>query len=295
MFLTAFDPDLLIYSEAHWRTRQHCFYKRAGALAEHRDANRYYGQSIAISHELAALVYQSFPWHDSYRSIPELRDLRQFVLEDLGRVCKIMHRPRASEVTFQPEGVTCVKISDDEVIELWKDLLAVCLDREVALGVDFQIATWPSAIVTSGCDHLRLSIFCQSACESHRIPLVWSGASWKRRLRFRDFWPDLHRCVELYSQASIAGLGTRGSKTPVAFDCTDDFWKSVSKFCQPTMRHRLIKAVSKKVHGIHDATLGDERIGSLRRFRVTKFWRVHYRDLGDRIVLDEFGPHDMGI
>ena len=141
--------------------------------------------AIAISHQLAALVYQSFPWHTSAsRSSPELRDLRQFILEDLSRVCVIMHRPRACEVTFQPEGVTCEKISDKEIIERWKDLIVACLDREVTLGVDFQIATWPSAVVASGgCDQLLVSIVCQSACESHCIPLVWSSRELEESIR----------------------------------------------------------------------------------------------------------------
>ena len=82
---------------------------------------------------------------------------------------------------------------------------------------------------------------------------------------------------------------------PIPFECTDGFWKSVDDYCQPNMRHLLVKAIAKKVYGILDASLHDEPLGQIRRFRVTTFWRVHYYELDDRLVLEEFGEHNMGL
>ena len=42
--------------------------------------------------------------------------------------------------------------------------------------------------------------------------------------------------------------GVRGQ--PIPFECTDGFWKSVDDYCQPNMRHLLVKAIAKKVYGI---------------------------------------------
>ncbi len=44
-----------------------------------------------------------------------------------------------------------------------------------------------------------------------------------------------------------------------------------------------------------DKGLGDEAFKSLRRFRVSRFWRVHYRIEKGSVILLEFGPHDMGM
>ena len=53
------------------------------ALALHRRQIRKYNQQLAISDSIRAIVYECFPWNASYKSIPELHDFRQFVLEDL--------------------------------------------------------------------------------------------------------------------------------------------------------------------------------------------------------------------
>ena len=71
--------------------------------------------------------------------------------------------------------------------------------------------------------------------------------------------------------------------------------KSLDELCNSSTRKAFIKALSKKVYGIHDAGLKDESFKRVRRFRVTSFWRVHYRIVGGSIVLEEFGPHNMGM
>ena len=132
--------------------------------------------------------------------------------------------------------------------------------------------------------------------EVHRIPLVWDEVSWDASLESQNFWPDLEKCVEIYFRSNPGMQSYRQAREhPVPFTCTDAFWKSVQDYCDPTMRRLLIKAIAKKVYGILDSKLNDEPIGDLRRFRVTLFWRVHYRQCGDNIVLEEFGPHDIGL
>lgn len=295
MLLTAIDPDLLIYDEHDWQTRQEHFFQRVNALSLHRSLNREYGQRIAMSDELVAIVYQAFPWSHTYRGVAELRDLRQFILEELGRVYTISSPAVADSVTLRPEDLTCGRSSVPGVRESWRTLLRTCIGLEDTSEVGLQVATWPLVVQEAECEELFVSIVCQSKNVDYRLPLVWDTASWHSRLGFQDFWPDLHKCVDSYAQSNFARYESRRTRVALSFDCTDKFSRSVVRLCQPPIRHLLIKALAKKVHGIHDVRLHDEALGELRRFRVTRFWRVHYRDLGERILLHEFGPHDMGL
>ena len=55
----------------------------------------------------------------------------------------------------------------------------------------------------------------------------------------------------------------------------------------------MIESLTKRVYGVFEG-LGDEQIErNKRRFRVTYFWRIHYRIEDDHMVLLAFGPHDM--
>jgi len=130
----------------------------------------------------------------------------------------------------------------------------------------------------------------------YHLPLVWDDDSWAIQLVTLEWWPDLSRCVELHFRTNP---GMRhypvAREQPIPFECTDAFWKSVDRFCRDKQKRRsLIEALTKRVYGILDASLGDEPFGEVRRFRVTDFWRVHYREEHDRLVLEEFGPHSMG-
>ena len=293
VLLTAIDPDLIIYDVNDWKVRQADVFARARSLALHREINRNYGQAIAMSDELSAMVYQSFPWSHIYKNIGALRDLRQFMFEDLSRSFTVTHHIRSHNVCLRPADLTCTSAPASSVRNCWKELLSACIEQINTLGIDVQVATCESAVESAHCDELVVSIVSHSKATDHTLPLVWDRASWHRRLSFQDFWPDLPRCVELYFQSNVAIFNWKATSKPIGFECTDEFWQSVHRLCQPLMRHLLVKAVTKRVYGIRDAALHDEALGALRRFRVTRFWRVHYRDYGDRIVLDEFGPHDM--
>ena len=106
----------------------------------------------------------------------------------------------------------------------------------------------------------------------------------------------MQRCIELHFRTNPGMRDyAEARERPMPFECTDAFWRSVERFCQgEQLRRSLITALTKRAYGILDVSLGDESLGEIRRLRVTDFWRVHYREEGDRLVLEEFGPHSIG-
>ena len=290
------DPALLIYEQEHWQTRQPHFYGRITALTLHRRIIRQYSQQIAMSDELASLVYQSFPWNDEFKSIGELRDFRHFIFEELARVHSVGRTRKASDISLKPDGLTCEHVGITEIFDAWKELLCACVEDGGSTEFDTQIATWETPTHTDRPLTITLAIDDMAVRENYHIPLVWDEDSWANGLAAQDSWPDLQRCVEFYFMAN-PGLRSYTSvrDEPIPFEWTDGFWKSVDDLCGPKMRDLLVKAIAKRVYGILDASLHDEPLGQMRRFRVTDFWRVHYRDIGDRIVLEEFGEHDIGL
>ena len=292
MFLSAVDPALLIYQLEHWQSRQSHFFIRIKALALHHRFTRQYSQQIAISNQMASIVQESFPWDESFRTIPELRDVRRFILDEFARAYFISSSRGANEITVRSSGATSEYVDNDLVRDAWKELLFACSEEEKRSALDAQVATWE----ISESQAIVITVGEGSKSEEHRLPLVRNERDWVSRLNAQDHWPELQRCVDLYFGANLAMqhyLNVR--EQPIAFECTDQFWRSIGGRCEVRMRHPLIKAIAKKVYGILDAKLGDESFGHIRRFRVNDFWRVHYRDTGDGIVLEEFGRHDMGF
>ena len=296
MLLSALDPALLMYQQEHWQTRQSHFFSRIRALFMHRRIVRRHNQQIAISIELAALVQQFFPWREDYKTIGELRDLRQFLLEELGRAYYVENTREAEEITLQPANLTCEHIDALSVIDAWKQLLCAYAEQEANSEFDVQVATWECPVNLVDSQSVTVSVNDGTGNEDHHLPLVWDEDSWANRMVSEDSWPDLRICVERYFQAN-SGMKSYPDlrPNPIEFEWTDAFWKSVEDFCQPRMRQLLVKAIAKKIYGILDSKLHDESLGTFRRFRVTSFWRVHYREFGSRIILEEFGEHDMGL
>ena len=295
MLISALDPSLLIYQEEHWRNREaHCF-DRVRALTLHRRIIRNHSQGIAMSNRLVSIVYQSFPWADNFKHFSELRDLRQFILDDLTRAHYIS-ASEFGEVSLEPDECTCQHVSNPEVTVAWKELLWGCIEDAMSSQFDAQIATWQTPDASPQHKSISLHIDQKGHDEIHDFPLVWDENSWTQRLACQDAWPDLKRCVELYFLSSPAMQNHSGIRdNPVPFTCTDTFWKSVNDLCEPQMRLLLVKALAKRVYGMLDRGLHDEPFRQVRRFRVNLFWRVHYQDLGNEIVLDEFGEHDIGM
>ena len=296
VLLSALDPALLVYQRQHWQTGQQHFVSRIRALALHRATIRKHNQLIAMSNNVRALVYQCFPWNHEYKTIGELRDLRQFVLEELIRVHDVTETKKADCVSLQPRNLTCRYVENVSVLAAWKDLLCACVEEAANSKFDVQVATWETPVLLENSQSLVVSVSSNAVAEDHNLPLVWDENSWAKQLYREDSWPDLQRCVEYYFSADFEMQRyPRVTVNPIPFEWTDSFWKSVEDLCQPQMRRLLVKAIAKRVYGILDSSLGDERLGPIRRFRVTRFWRVHYRQLTNRIVLEEFGEHDMGL
>lgn len=293
MLLSAIDPTLLIYNYEDWQTRKsHCF-SRFTALTLHRGMFKQYGQKMAMSSTFASLIYQHFPWNDC--SVSELRDLRRFILEDLTRAYYLStDAEAASEAELQPTGVVCMYIEAPEVIDAWKELLCGCVDDAISAEFDSQIATWDTPSLREHCGPMTLTI--HDSEQVYHLPLVWDDDSWAAQFVPLGSWPDLHHCVELHFKTTPSMRSYPGVRQqPIPFKWTDAFLKSVEQRCKNEhLRRSLIKALTKRVYGILDAALGDEPLGSIRRFRVTDFWRVHYREESGQLVLEEFGPHDIG-
>ena len=296
MLLSLLDPALLVYDEEHWREGHSHFADRISALALHRRLLRQYNLPMAISVDLAAMVQQIFPWAAAYKSISELRDVRRFMIEDLVRARYIHPSVPAENVSLTPADLTCKHAEIEDVLAAWKELLCACVEQEGSSEFDVQVATWEEPVRQVNSQAITVTINKGEASELFFLPLVWDETSWVNRMDSQDSWPDLHRCVEIYFQANF---GMRSypqcREHPIPFEWTNGFWKSVDDYCNPRMRQLLVKAIAKRVYGILDAKLHDEPLGQLRRFRVTDFWRVHYRQLEDRIVLEEFGEHNIGL
>lgn len=298
MLLSLIDPDLMIYEQEHWLDGHHHFFERIEALLLHRTFIRSNSLQIAISVDLAAAVYQAFPWNSAHRHVYELRDLRQFVLEDLHRA-SYLAEGEAEQATIEPDSVTCQHVRNDTASSSWKGLLAGCVEKEATSEFDFHIATHADSNVEP-IKSLNVTIYNGGEGLSHQFPLIFNKDDWTVILASVDPWPDLEKCVEQYFLTNPGMQMLQGIKNPPdQFECTDSFLHSVNSLCTTTnTRQALIKAVAKRVYGVLDSGLHDEYLrgsGETRRFRVTEFWRIHYRRVGGIIVLEEFGEHNIGI
>ena len=296
MLVSAIDPTLLIYSRDSWYYSQDNFFDRIKALALHRNNIRKYDQRVMISYDMAGLVQQGFPWKDDYKAIGAMRDLRQFILEEFIRARFVSKTREASEISLKPKSLTCWYILDTAILDAWKEMLCASVEEDSDSDIEPQIATWEMPIKFEKAQSVTVTTMAKGGSRDFFVPLVWDDSSWAFRLNAQESWPDLHRCVELYAKANVGiQIYLTSKEQPIPFEYTPKFWKSVEDICQPDMRHLLVKSIAKKVYGILDSGLRDENVGQFRRFRVSDFWRVHYQDFGNKIVLEEFGQHDMGI
>jgi hypothetical protein len=299
MFLATLDPALLIYSYDHWQARAwHCF-ERCKALALHCRVVRKYEQRIAMSSEFAALVQESFPWNESFRGFSQLRDLRQFIFQDLQRAYYVDAQANG-ETGLEPDDVVCQEVEDSTVIDAWERLLRGCVDEAVLEEFEPVVATWETESLQCNTE-IVLTIITNlergSDVEVYHFPLIWNDDTWATHLATQDWWPDLHRCVELCFKTNPGMRDYPEARDdPIPFDWTQEFYRSLARFCvDRNLRRRLIEALTKRVYEILDASLGDEPLGDMRRLRVTDFWRVHYYEEGDQLILEEFCRHDTGI
>ena len=136
MLLSIFDPDLLMYDHNDWLTEQQHVSRRMQVLAMHQRFVLRNSFSIAMSAEMEALMFEWFPWGERFKTLPDFRDFRQFILERLPRMMHHITRTKeADEITLEPNDVTCRYIDDPRVINIWKEL--VCAAAESRTG--FQL------------------------------------------------------------------------------------------------------------------------------------------------------------
>lgn len=302
MLLSAVDPALLFYrlEECHAQ-EQHCL-GRYEALMLHLDVSQRYGQGIALSCELEALMSQSFPWDGRWRDVEQLRDFAQVLLERLPRLRRYVDDDSAGiaarEAILEPAEVVCRGVGVPEVVDAWMRLLCLCVSERVLADCAPQIATWDDGSLPRCPERILLTLCApQAQGDAHTFcfPAVWDRDSWARQLCTQAWWPNLHRCVELHFATNRALRDFPGVREqPISFEVTRTFERSLERYCQlDRLRRALVEALTKRVYGVLDRALGDEPFGGVRRFRVTRSWRVHYREEGPTLVLEEFGPHDM--
>lgn len=289
MLHSAIDPALLIYKQEDWQNRaSHCF-SRFGALMLHRRLMRQYNQRIVFTDEYASKVQLAFPWAYASRDIEELRDLRRFILEDLGSA-QYVDCEATNQATLEPNDLTCKFVDDPEVLDIWKQLLLCCLSEMEHSEFDVQVATWQEGHESSQTQFLAIA----ADNEAHHLPLVWNEGTWAKQLASQNAWPDLQMCVELYFMSN-PGMSNHpmARQHPTPFGYTEAFLKNVADTGQAHLQQAVVKAITKLVYGILDSGLHDEPYDDMRRIRVTDFWRVHYIEQGGSLRLEKFGRHDM--
>ena len=257
---------------------------------------RKYGQRFVVSQNYLSSVYESFPWNPTYKNIPEMRDLRRFVLEELGKAYWADAEGIQGTTSLRPAGLTCQYVTNSDFWSAWMDLLRSCVASQTTLDFDVQVATWDAQATSGRGQSMVLTVSRQGKTEVHELPLIWDQKGWSDQLSAMDVWPDLQKCVELYYLGNsglqdFAGVRTR----PIPFGCTETFVKAARELGRGGVRLSLVKALTKRVYGVLDAGLVDEQFGEIRRLRVTGFWRVHYREVGQRLIFEDFGEHDIGM
>ena len=294
MLLTAVDPDLLLYEVKEWNEQREDVLRRMRALATHRSMMRQGGAKLAISNGFASHIYSRFPWDITAKNIPELRDLRRFVTDDISKAEFVAEFSDYEDSSLLPHGITCAIVLTSDTYAIWLDLLVAAIHRQDSLGWQMQVATWAIPIERSGVTELTVAFRHGDVVREEHVSLIWDEESWQQAFATQDAWPDLRLCAERYF---LGHSGLRNHPTvrqePFELEYTDAFWKSVER--QPDMHRALIRSVAKLIYGVRDPGLGDEQFGNRRRCRVSDFWRVHYRQEGDKIFLEEFGEHDIGI
>lgn len=289
------DPSLVLYDGGHWLAQEpHCRLRFA-ALALHRSQSREFGLPIVLSDELIDLMYLHFPYGEEFRNIPELRDLRAVIGELRQRAAVVSPAQEPGIISIRPGDAVGRYVENADSLEAWNRLLSECISRRAGGEFDFSVATWGEAP-----PFLSIELTANAPAVVAEIPCVGDEGSWIKLLSSLDWWPDLPRAV-YFCFMTNAGINRHRSarNEPLPFRVTDAFTRSLTAHCQERhLREALIEALTKKVYGVLDGGLHDEllrgRRSEIRRFRVTDFWRVHYRQNDGGIVLDEFGPHDIG-
>jgi len=302
MLISVIDPALIIFENEDWKNRKDHCYRRLEKLSLHLSIIRDEGIILIVSDEFLCHIWDNFPWNLSNGVIPELRDIREVILYAFERARRIKCKS-SDRIEFSPDNIVCLHIASEKVIQSWKELVYGILAGEETRNDSPVISTWNPK---SSSDEIpaSLAVFIVTrdgdSSENYSIPLAWDKESWDIQLAKEEYWPDIDRCVDNhYKKNTSLRLHPMARKERIPFECTKKFTKSLFRYCEKNgdLRNSFIEALAKRVYGILDESLGDEHfgdIGDIRRFRVTNFWRVHYTIHKDKIILEEFGTHDIG-
>lgn len=299
MILTVIDPALLTYDCGDLNSGRACCLERLEALTNHRAIIKKYDLRIAVSQSLTDFILSLFPWELTGNNM--LRDLREFIFNDLQKRADYVDTDESMEVEISPEGVLCQYSDCQDLVRAWGQVLVGCVSNSNAFQHTHTIATWDCPAIVP---QIQLIIQAPSAYRTSEagheycIPLVWDYDSWAKQLIGQDWWPDLHRMVELtFITNGAIRNHAQATTTPMLFDCSNHFWESANDFCCDSgIRQSFVDTLTKLIHGIRDKGLGFEPVKSkpgIYRFKVTGAVRVHCHMEGKRLIIDEIGPHNI--
>jgi hypothetical protein len=277
---TVVNVALLVYSEDEWERQTRSALERLAALVMHREMARRHGARVLFSANLLDLLLASFPWRVGF---PGLRDVHQMLLEVAQRAEWVEPADRIDE-TEPPAGLGLDHVPAGVICEMVSILVHESREADLPFVLSWEHPdSRPTADVRDLDGNLRA------------FPVVLTRIGWAGVCAPEATWPDLELAVEDY-YLRHDGLASRScpSGYPLPFRATTGFQESVDAVACPTgLLAEMVKAVSKRVYGVLDRALGDEMIEGTSRFRVTRFYRIHYHFDGRLLVLDRFGPHRM--
>ena len=292
MPLAALDPVMLVYQD--WPHERDACRRRISSLVLHRQLAREYSVSIAMSSRLCATVIAYFPWEAARSGVDELRDLREMLFQDLARV-PMLDEGEECESEVLGKDLTSEVTNDPLLLDSWHKLLASC----ILVTRENQDTAWVAICDERGDGQRAAQLTILSASDlspqTYALPLVWDEETWAEQVSSLNLWPDLDLMVRLHL-AKSTHIRSLAAHPLLSISPAPQFRKDLERECeQPHLREALVRSLTKLACGIRDKGLGDEEFKSVRRFRVTREYRVHYRREGDTLVLLEFGTHDIGI
>lgn len=298
MILTVIDPALLVYDFEDLDAGRSCCIERLDALTNHREVIKKYSLRIAVSASFVDFILSLFPWRQSGNNM--LRDLREFTLFDLQKAYYV-DTDEDVELEISPEGILCQHVECQNLVDAWHQTLVGCINAANSNQFTPNIATWACPSIVPLIELIivvPIAVQTDKARHGYSVPLVWDNESWASQLVNEDWWPDLHLMVELTFITNTAIRKHPHTRAkPIDFDCSDRFWQSANSFCcEDCTRRSLVKALTKLIYGLRDKGLGWEPVkgrSGIYRFKVTRSARVHCHMEGEKVIIDEIGPHGI--
>src|SRR5262249_52989456 len=132
--------DLLLLEDADWGVLGLPLLARLDALVLHRRMKVELGHDFALTAKLQAFIFERFPWSSQYAHLPELRDLRRFVIEELSKA-RIVADPDAKDVSLDPTDAVGRCVDDDDFLQEWRKLIWATQRPEQPIAPT-HVGTW---------------------------------------------------------------------------------------------------------------------------------------------------------